>query len=224
MNSYLTSTLFRKTLAALSGLFLVIFLFGHLAGNLQLIMLSGDAAQKQFNEYALFMTTNPAVKILSLLTYTSIILHTLLTLFLAFQSKSARPINYAVSSGSENSRWASRNMPLLGTIVLVFIVIHMKSFWYEMHWGDIGNDLWGNRDIYTVTIVAFRELWYTAFYVLSMVGLGFHLCHGISSAFQTIGIKTKKYLGPIEKFATMVSIIVPIAFASIPIILYLRSL
>ena len=221
MNSYLTSTLFRKTLAALSGLFLVIFLFGHLAGNLQLIMLSGDAAQKQFNEYALFMTTNPAVKILSLLTYTSIILHTLLTLFLAFQSKSARPINYAVSSGSENSRWASRNMPLL--------VIHMKSFWYEMHWGDIGNDPWGNRDIYTVTIVAFRELWYTAFYVLSMVGLGFHLCHGISSAFQTIGIKTKKYLDVdvypnVEKFATMVSIIVPIAFASIPIILYLRSL
>ena len=66
MNSYFSSTLFRKTLAALSGLFLVIFLIGHLIGNLQLILLSGEAAQKQFNEYALFMTTNPAVKILSI--------------------------------------------------------------------------------------------------------------------------------------------------------------
>ena len=99
MNSYFSSTLFRKTLAALSGLFLVIFLIGHLIGNLQLILLSGEAAQKQFNEYALFMTTNPAVKILSIVTYTSILLHILLTIILVLQSKQARPIGYAVEGG-----------------------------------------------------------------------------------------------------------------------------
>ena len=67
MDTYFTSTIFRKTLAALSGLFLVLFLVGHLVGNLQLIFASGDSGQKQFNEYALFMTTNPAVKVFQLL-------------------------------------------------------------------------------------------------------------------------------------------------------------
>lgn len=224
MNSYFSSTLFRKTLAALSGLFLVIFLIGHLIGNLQLILLSGEAAQKKFNEYALFMTTNPAVKILSIVTYTSIILHILLTIILILQSKQARPIGYAVEGGGENSAWASRNMALLGSLLLVFIILHMKSFWYEMHWGAIGNDPSGNKDLYTVTVVAFQNIWYTAFYVFSMIILGFHLSHGIGSGFQTIGLKTRKYLEPIEKTAILFSILIPSAFASIPIILYLQSL
>ena len=224
MDTYFTSTLFRKTLAALSGLFLVLFLVGHLVGNLQLIFASGDSGQKQFNEYALFMTTNPAVKVLSIITYSSIIFHTLLTIFLAIQSKRTRPIKYEVSSGSENSSWASRNMPLLGILVLIFIVIHMKSFWYEMHFGVIGDDPNGNKDLYTVTIVAFKEWWYTIFYVFSMVMLAYHLHHGISSSFQTIGLKTRKYVNLIQKFALGFSIIVPAAFASIPIILFLRSI
>ena len=224
MDTYFTSTLFRKTLAALSGLFLVLFLVGHLVGNLQLIFATGDSGQKQFNEYALFMTTNPAVKVLSIITYSSIIFHTLLTIFLAIQSKRTRPIKYEVSSGSENSSWASRNMPLLGILVLIFIVIHMKSFWYEMHFGVIGDDPNGNKDLYTVTIVAFKEWWYTIFYVFSMVMLAYHLHHGISSSFQTIGLKTRKYVNLIQKFALGFSIIVPAAFASIPIILFLRSI
>ena len=120
MDTYFTSTLFRKTLAALSGLFLVLFLVGHLVGNLQLIFATGDSGQKQFNEYALFMTTNPAVKVLSIITYSSIILHALLTIYLAIQSKRTRPIKYEVSSGSENSSWASRNMPILGILILIF--------------------------------------------------------------------------------------------------------
>ena len=224
MDTYFTSTLFRKTLAALSGLFLVLFLVGHLVGNLQLIFATGDSGQKQFNEYALFMTTNPAVKVLSIITYSSIILHALLTIYLAIQSKRTRPVKYEVSFGSENSSWASRNMPLLGILVLIFIVIHMKSFWYEMHFGVIGDDPNGNKDLYTVTIVAFKEWWYTIFYVFSMVMLAYHLHHGISSSFQTIGLKTRKYVNLIQKFALVFSIIVPAAFASIPIILFLRSI
>ena len=91
MNNYFTSTIFRKILAALSGLFLTLFLFGHLAGNLQLFI-SGVEGQTQFNKYALFMTTNPVVKILSILTYSSILLHVILTLYLAFKSRQARPM------------------------------------------------------------------------------------------------------------------------------------
>ena len=210
-------------MAALSGLFLITFLLGHLAGNLQLIFLTGEIAQKQFNEYAKFMTTNPAVKLLSYLTYGSILLHTLLTLFLARVSRQARPVQYDVSSGDTNSGWASRNMPLLGVLVLVFIVVHMKSFWYEMHFGVLGNDPWGNKDLYTLTVVSFREIWYTAFYVFSMAIMGFHLKHGIESSFQTLGVKTRKYTGPIQQISVGVSILIPMAFALIPILLHLRS-
>ena len=223
MISYFNSTIFRKTLAGLSGFFLVLFLLGHLLGNLQLFI-PGEDGQKQFNEYALFMTTNPAVKILSALTYSSIILHTVLTLFLAFQSSNARDIKYLQSSGNANSTWGSKNMAVLGTLILVFIVIHMKSFWYEMHFGVIGLDPWGNKDLHSVTVTAFNELWYVLFYVLSMVVLAIHLKHGVESVFQTLGIKTRRYISLIHKAAYGFALIVPAAFASIPIYLYVTQL
>ena len=210
-------------MAGLSGFFLVLFLLGHLLGNLQLFI-PGEDGQKQFNEYALFMTTNPAVKILSALTYSSIILHTVLTLFLAFQSSNARDIKYLQSSGNANSTWGSKNMAVLGTLILVFIVIHMKSFWYEMHFGVIGLDPWGNKDLHTVTVTAFNELWYVLFYVLSMVVLAVHLKHGVESVFQTLGIKTRRYVSLIHKAAYGFALIVPAAFASIPIYLYVTQL
>ena len=210
-------------MAGLSGFFLVLFLLGHLLGNLQLFI-SGEDGQKQFNEYALFMTTNPAVKILSVLTYSSIILHTVLTLFLVFQSSNARDVKYLQSSGNANSTWGSKNMAVLGTLILVFIVIHMKSFWYEMHFGVIGLDPWGNKDLHTVTVTAFNELWYVLFYVLSMVVLAIHLKHGVESVFQTLGIKTRRYVSLIHKAAYGFALIVPAAFASIPIYLYVTQL
>ena len=223
MISYFNSTIFRKTLAGLSGFFLVLFLLGHLLGNLQLFI-PGEDGQKQFNEYALFMTTNPAVKILSVLTYSSIILHTVLTLFLVFQSSNARDVKYFQSSGNANSTWGSKNMAVLGTLILIFIVIHMKSFWYEMHFGVIGLDPWGNKDLHTVTVTAFNELWYVLFYVLSMVVLAIHLKHGVESVFQTLGIKTRRYVSLIHKAAYGFALIVPAAFASIPIYLYVIQL
>ena len=210
-------------MAGLSGLFLALFLLGHLLGNLQLFI-PGEYGQKQFNEYALFMTTNPAVKILSVLTYSSIILHTILTLFLVFQSSNARDVKYLQSSGNANSTWGSKNMAVLGTLILVFIVIHMKSFWYEMHFGVIGLDQWGNKDLHTVTVTAFNKLWYVLFYVLSMVVLAIHLKHGVESVFQTLGIKTRRYVSLIHKAAYGFALIVPAAFASIPIYLYVTQL
>ena len=119
MNNYLTSTIFRKALASLSGLFLVTFLIGHLLGNLQLFI-PGVEGQTQFNKYALFMTTNPVVKLLSIITYSAILLHVFITLYLVIQSKRARPVQYAVSSGKDNSNWSARNMAVLGTVLLFF--------------------------------------------------------------------------------------------------------
>ena len=221
MKLYFSSKIFQKALAAFSGGFLVLFLVGHLAGNLQLFI-PGELGQKQFNAYALFMTTNPAVIALSYVTYTSIILHSILTVYLVIKSKLARPIKYQVSSGNSNSSWASRNMAFLGTMLLIFIIIHLRSFWYEMHFGDIGIDKWGNKDLHTVTVSAFQNIFYTIFYILSMLMLAFHLSHGVGSAFQTLGLNTSKYEQSITFFGKGIAIIIPLIFATIPIVLYVR--
>ena len=221
MKLYFSSKIFQKALAAFSGGFLVLFLVGHLAGNLQLFI-PGELGQKQFNAYALFMTTNPAVIALSYVTYTSIILHSILTVYLVIKSKFVRPIKYQVSSGNSNSSWASRNMAFLGTMLLIFIIIHLRSFWYEMHFGDIGIDKWGNKDLHTVTVSAFQNIFYTGFYILSMLMLAFHLSHGVGSAFQTLGLNTSKYEKSITFFGKGIAIIIPLIFATIPIALYVR--
>jgi len=221
MKLYFSSKNFQKALAGLSGGFLVVFLIGHLAGNLQLFI-PGGLGQKQFNAYALFMTTNPAVIALSYITYATIILHSIVTIYLVFKSKLARPIKYHVSSGNSNSTWASRNMAFLGTMILIFLIIHLRSFWYEMHFGNIGFDKWGNKDLHTVTVAAFQNVYYTAFYILSMLMLAFHLSHGVGSAFQTLGLNTSKYKKSITYIGKGVAIIIPLIFASIPITLYVR--
>jgi len=223
VNRYFSSTLFRKTLAALSGLFLTLFLIGHLIGNLQLFI-PGEMGQKQFNQYALFMTSNPVVKILSYVTYASILLHVFVTLMLTVKSKSARNIAYAESSGNSNSHWESRNMAILGTFIMIFLIIHLKSFWYEMHFGEIVMDPWGNKDLHSVTMVAFEQLWYVIFYVLSMIVLALHLKHGVESAFQTLGVKTRLYQSTIHKAVYFFSFAIPALFATIPIYIFWKQL
>lgn len=128
-SAILKSSLAKKYWMALTGLFLCLFLVGHLAGNLQLIF--SDALH--FNQYALFMTTNPVVKLLSYLTYISILFHAVDGILLTVQNRKARPIRYAMENPSANSTWASRNMAVLGTLILVFIVTHMVNFWAVMH-------------------------------------------------------------------------------------------
>lgn len=131
-SALLKSSLAKKYWMALTGLFLCLFLAGHLAGNLQLIF--GDALQ--FNQYALFMTTNPAVKLLSYVTYISIVFHAVDGILLTIQNRKARPIGYAKENPSANSHWASRNMAILGSLILIFIITHMISFWAVMHFDD----------------------------------------------------------------------------------------
>jgi len=128
-SALLKSSIVKKYWMALTGLFLCLFLAGHLAGNLQLIF--GDALQ--FNQYAVFMTSNPAVKLLSYVTYFSILFHAVDGFMLTYQNVKARPIGYAKSNPGANSSFSSRNMAVLGTLILVFIVTHMVNFWAVMH-------------------------------------------------------------------------------------------
>ncbi|WP_343635130.1 succinate dehydrogenase cytochrome b subunit [Fluviicola sp.] len=126
-----TSSLAKKYWVALTGLFLITFLIGHLLGNLQLITKTGEEGRRAFNEYAYFMGHNIFIKILAYVTYFSILAHACIGLYLAVQNKKARPQNYAYNRPGTNSSTASRYMAILGTIILVFIVTHMANFWWS---------------------------------------------------------------------------------------------
>jgi len=220
LSDTLTSTIGRKLVMSLTGLFLIIFLVVHLAGNFQLLADDGGLA---FNEYAKFMTSNPLIKFTSYGLYAFILIHILMSIALAVKNKKARPVGYDKVKGSANSSFSSRNMGILGFIIFVFLVIHMRSFWYEMHWGSIQLDSAGNKDLYSVVNAAFSEWWYVALYVVCMVGLAFHLSHGFSSAFQTLGINHKKYTPFIKKLGIVYAILIPAAFAIIPLIMFFNS-
>jgi succinate dehydrogenase / fumarate reductase cytochrome b subunit len=216
----LTSTLGRKVMMALTGLFLIIFLVVHLIGNLQLLKHDGGHA---FNVYAKFMTSNPVIKTVSYVNYACIIIHIIWALLLTLHNRSARgPQGYAVNKNS--SAWTSRNMGILGTFILIFLVIHLKGFWAEMHWGNMPVQVYDGeevKDLFAVVDLAYSQIWYVAIYVFSMAVLGFHLWHGFASAFQTLGLNHLKY-NPIIRFVGRAfAIIVPVLFAIIPIIMFL---
>lgn len=267
-SALLKSSLAKKYWMALTGLFLCLFLAGHLAGNLQLIF--SDALH--FNQYALFMTSNPAVKLLSYLTYISILFHAVDGFLLTYQNVKARPIGYAKTDASANSSFSSRNMAILGSIILIFIITHMVNFWAKMHFQDnfplqkttieaqkgMKQDFYlttdggyipvadpsyviknkteffdaaanvkvkeGYKDLHKITVEFFRDakygLLFTILYVLSMIVLAFHLLHGFSSAFQSLGVNNPKYTPAIKLFGKGFAIIVPLLFAIIPIYIH----
>ena len=132
----LKSSLAKKYWLAATGLFLCLFLIGHLAGNLQLLS-SGYEAKLAFNTYAVFMVSNPVVMVLSYLTYFSIVFHAVDGAVITYKNRKARPKGYVYNKPSRNSPWNSRNMGFLGTLLLAFIVFHMWDFWYRFKFGTL---------------------------------------------------------------------------------------
>lgn len=298
-----TSSLAKKYWMALTGLFLITFLIGHLLGNMQLITKTGEEGRRAFNEYAYFMGHNIFIKILAYLTYFSILAHACIGLYLAVQNKKARPQNYAYNKPGTNSSAASRYMAILGTLILVFIVTHMANFWWKqkvaetvpLHYVEVQKEQQGMdpttgqptfqkyteisalttmgmyipvgyvdpqtgkkeiqlepkegtefrdpntnlklaegyRDLHTVVMNFFGQsvqgqptnelaLWAVILYVVSMFVLMFHLWHGFGSAFQSLGLNHRKYNGLIRFLGQAFAIVVPLLFAIIPVVIYLR--
>lgn len=222
-----SSSIGRKLLVSLTGLFLISFLVVHLIGNLQLLKDDGGQA---FNTYAYFMTHNPLIKTVSYLLYASILLHAFVALALANKNRKARPVGYSVNKASANSHWTSRSMALLGTLVLAFIFIHMKDFWFEYKFQDgipmtsytIDGFTKEYKNLFFEVNEAFHNPAIVGLYVVAMLIIAFHLYHGFASAFQTLGLNHKKYTPAIKAIGVLFSIVVPAAFALIPLYIYLQ--
>ncbi len=216
----LSSTLGKKLLMSLTGLFLISFLTIHLIGNLAIFSNDNGLA---FNTYAAFMSTNPLIGAVSYLLYAGIILHVVIAIILYFSNSSARPVKYKVQNAKENSTWSSRSMTLLGLLILAFILLHLKDFWWQYkHNGgyQFVEDANGNKDIYILVIQQFKTTFALISYLVGLVALFLHLKHGFQSAFQTLGLEHKKYTPAIKAIGIAYAIIVPLAFATMPVYVY----
>lgn len=222
---FLTSSIGRKLIMSLTGIFLITFLVAHLLGNLQLLASDGGDA---FNAYAYFMTHNPLVKFISIGLYVFILLHAVQGVMIALSNMKAKGTKYSVKT-SKTASFASRNMALLGILVFAFLCIHMGDFWYKMKFTDTipmvsvaGLDH-QVADLYSKVAIAFSNPIVVIIYLIGMLALGFHLWHGFGSAFQTLGLNHKKYTPTINLVGKIFSVIVPLAFAIIPVYMYLNK-
>jgi len=216
-----SSSLGRKYLMAITGLFLCSFLLIHLIGNVTLF-----TDPVQFNEYTRFMSSNPLIRIMEIVLVIGFLTHIIDAVMLTKANKAAQPVKYAMDK--KKSTWYSRNMGLTGSIILVFLIIHLQSFWYgykfgviEMTFDSSGTPI---KDMYTMVLAAFSQWWYAAIYVVGMLLLGTHLNHGFQSAFQSMGLRHKKYTPTIQKVGTAFALAMTLGFISFPIYFYIIQL
>lgn len=222
----MTSSIGKKLVMSLTGIFLCLFLIVHMLGNLQLFAGDGGLA---FNEYAYFMTNNLLIKTVSYGLYFFILLH-------AFQGVMIWMYNRSASGGTKRYKGSNiktpagpsaRNMMWLGILILAFIGLHMAQFWGKMKFGAWEGewlDANGNKDLYKLVEQAFVDPVIVTIYLASLVALAAHLFHGFQSAFQTLGLNHKKYTPIIKILGAAYSILVPLGFAAMPVFFLFRSL
>lgn len=203
----------------LTGLFLISFLVVHCFLNAFIFFNDGGL---MFNVGADFMAHNWLIRTMELVLFLGLILHIVQALMLTLANKKARPIAYGQYNGAANSKWYSRSMGLLGTLLLIFLIIHLAHFWVKSRFTGLpGHDANGHEDLYAVMVEVFKNPLVVLVYTLSMVSLAYHLLHGFQSAFQTLGLNHKKYTPAIKKVGIAFSIVIPAIFAAMPICMYL---
>lgn len=208
----------RKFLMSITGLFLVMFIAVHLSINLLLIF---DDSGELFNQGAHFMATNPLIKIMEPLLGLGFLIHIVWSFFLEYQNWKARPVKYKKQNLSGSSTWASRNMLILGAMVLVFLVMHIIDFFWIIKFNPEAVPVVEGTEMHN-TYELVSELFktnvlYDMVYVLGAILLGFHLTHGFWSAFQTLGLNNKNWINRWKVIGIAYAIIVAVGFSAIPL-------
>jgi succinate dehydrogenase / fumarate reductase cytochrome b subunit len=210
-HSFYSSTVGSKLLVAVTGISLVGFLVAHLVGNL-LVYLGPET----FNEYSHKLIANPLVYPAEAGLVLLFLLHAWKTIQLTISSQKARPVAYVVkhrAGHTSRKSFASSTMIWSGLFLLVFVPIHVWTFKYGAYYATAG----GVRDLYRLVIEIFRKPGYVLFYIVAMTLVGFHLWHGVSSAFQTMGADTPRFTPAMRKVGWTLAVILAVGFMSIPV-------
>jgi len=220
-SEFFTSSVGKKFVMGLTGIFLISFLVVHVGVNACIWAMDGG---KMFNMAAHFMGSTVVIRILEIGLFIGFFIHIIQGLVLTFQNRKKRSIGYQVPMNNRGSKWYSRSMGLLGTIILIFLLIHWKQFWIPSRFMDIGTVTYDNgsevHDLYALMKETFTAGWVVIVYVLACISLAYHLLHGFQSAFRSLGLHNNRYLHLINAIGIGFSIIVPLAFAMMPISMY----
>jgi succinate dehydrogenase / fumarate reductase, cytochrome b subunit len=207
------SSISKKLIMALAGLFLAVFLLVHLTINLMLLLDDGGAL---YGQAVKFMTSNVLIKIFEIFLFGGFIIHILIGIILQIRNWISRPVGYHVMNKSKTS-FFSKYMIWTGLIVFIFLVIHFMNF-YFVKLGIVeppaGVDV---HDFYTMSILLFSNKLYSVIYIVLLLLLGFHLNHAFESAFHTLGFNHNRYTPALKIIATIYSVIVAGGFIVIPV-------
>jgi succinate dehydrogenase / fumarate reductase, cytochrome b subunit len=212
MSKVLFSSISKKFVMALAGLFLLTFLPVHLAVNLMLLRTD----PQPFNEAAHFMATFPLIKIMEVVLIGAILVHLTYGIFLQIQNWLARPIGYVSGNKSETS-FFSRFMIWTGASVFTFLILHFCNFYFIKLGFVQGNP----DDFYSVAHNLFKIPAYNYIYLACFLMLGFHLFHAFSSAFQTLGLNHRIWTPIVKIIALIYAIVIPAGFALISVTLWI---
>ena len=231
-----TSSIGRKVTMSITGLFLVSFLIVHLIGNFQLFYADSG---KAFNAYTYFMTNSPIIRVAELILVAGFVLHIVQSALLTKDNKKARPVEYAYKKKAPGVNIFSKYMGASGTVVLIFLVVHLQNFWYRFKFGapdqivytpdgpqvvtqaelaQMGGTYQAYGNMYDIVVRTFKEEWWISIlYIVAIILLGFHLNHGFQSAFRTLGLQHKKYTPAVEALGVAISVLIPLGFITFPI-------
>jgi len=194
---------------ALSGLVLAGFVLGHMTGNL--LMFKGPEA---INAYANWLHANPGLlwgaRIVLIL---STIAHIWAGILLTLENRAAREGGPAVDA-TRRASLSSRTMPYSGTVILAFLIFHLLHFTFRQL--ALGGVDFGDN-VYKMVIAGFTQPAVAIFYIVSLILLGLHLSHGVSSVFQTLGLRNERWRSRLDGVASLYAWILVLGFVSIPL-------
>jgi succinate dehydrogenase / fumarate reductase, cytochrome b subunit len=212
---FLSSSIGKKLLVALTGLFLISFLIVHCSINALIFLNDGGVT---FTHWAHFMGTNPVIRTIEIVLILGFLIHIIQTLILWRQNRKARPVGYASTRSAGKVTWYSNSMTLLGTLILFFLIIHTSAFWIPNRTNQFltGEEL----NLYAMMLVKFQSPVLVVIYVLGCISLFWHLLHGFGSAFQSLGLNHLKYNKLISVVGVVFSVVVSVVFAMMPLSIY----
>jgi len=214
---------------AVTGLSLILFLIVHVVVNAcmwAVVFVPGDNGEV-FNLAAHWLGSTLVPRVLEIGLFLFFIIHIVQGYVLEVQNRSKRGIGYKVNMGSEGSRWYRKSMGLLGTIIFLFLIVHIADFWIPSRFGGLEEVSYADQpgktyhELYGRMVTIFQNPWIVVLYVLGCISLAWHLIHGFQSGFRTLGVSNKKYLALLNGTGWTFSIIVCLAFAMMPVSMYL---
>jgi len=213
---------------ALTGLFLISFLLVHVGLNSTIFndlpIFNKSDNGSMFNRAAHFMGAALVIRIMEFGLFAGFILHIIQGYAIEIKNRKLRGAGYRTSLGNKGSKWYSRSMAILGTLIFLFLIMHVSHFWVPSRITHSLEPVTYNNvethNLFLKMYETFQQPLVVILYVLGVISLAYHLFHGFHSAFRSLGVHNKKYLGLLKTIGYGFTIIVAILFALMPISMY----